>query len=104
MSVVYTIGFQVLPAQLERFQALLNGVLNAMRLEATFIHAVLHRDPEDPFRFMLYETWADHEDVLAVQLHRPYRTEWHAALPELLAGPREVSMWQPIRADGAIGA
>lgn len=104
MSVVYTIGFQVLPAQLERFQALLNGVLDAMRLEATFIHAVLHRDPEDPCRFMLYETWADHEDVLAVQLHRPYRTEWHAALPELLAGPREVSMWQPIRADGAIGA
>jgi len=104
VNVVYAIGFQVLPQQLERFQTLLNGVLDAMRAEDNFINAVLHVDPEDPCRFMLYETWADHEDVMAVQLHRPYRAEWHAALPELLSGPREATMWQPVRADGAIGA
>ena len=57
------------------------------------------RHPEDPTRFMLYETWEDHDEVLAVQLHRPYRHAWHAALPELLATPRDISIWQPLRAD-----
>jgi (4S)-4-hydroxy-5-phosphonooxypentane-2,3-dione isomerase len=48
---------------------------------------------------MLYETWESHEDVLSVQLHRPYRQAYHEALPELLNKPREVAIWQPIRAD-----
>ncbi|MBO1076722.1 putative quinol monooxygenase [Roseomonas marmotae] len=100
MSVVYAIQFQVRPGQLERFTTLLNGLLDAMRAEASFRNAVLHRAPEDPCRFMLYETWADHEEVLAVQVHRPYRAAWNAALPEILAGPREISVWHPLRADG----
>ena len=41
--------------------------------------------PED--RFMLYETWESHEDVMAVQLQRPYRRAWHDALPALLRTP-----------------
>ncbi|RKK05584.1 antibiotic biosynthesis monooxygenase [Pseudoroseomonas wenyumeiae] len=100
MSVVYEIRFTVRPEALGRFTTLLNGVLDAMRAEAGFRNAVLHRDPQDPCRFMLYETWADHQEVVEVEIHRPYRAEWHAALPEILAAPREVSVWQPLRADG----
>jgi quinol monooxygenase YgiN len=101
MSVTYVIAFTVKPDQRERFLSLLNGVLDAMRHEQNFRNATLHRDPADPCRFLLHETWADHQDVLDVQLHRPYRAEWHAALPELLEKEREISMWEPIRADGA---
>ena len=64
-----------------------------------FHEAILHRDPESEDRFMLYETWESHEDVLAVQLRRPYRQAWHEAPPELLGSPRDISIWQPLRAD-----
>ena len=100
MPVTYLIRFDVVPAQRERFLTLLNGVLDAMRAEATFHEAVLHRDPQSEHRFMLYETWESHDDVLAVQLHRAYRQAWHDALPELLRAPRDVTVWEPIRADG----
>jgi quinol monooxygenase YgiN len=99
MPVTYVIRFDVLPNRTDDFLMLLEGVLNAMRDEPSFHHAVLHRDPETAHRFMLYETWEDHDDVVNVQLHRPYRRAWHAALPGLLASPRDVSVWQPVRAD-----
>ena len=99
MSVTYLIVFTVRPEQRERFLSLLNGVLDAMRHEANFVNATLHGDPADPDRFLLHETWADHQDVLDVQLKRTYRDAWHAALPDILAKPRDISVWTPLRAD-----
>ena len=99
MSVTYLIKFDVLPGQRENFLDLLSGVLDAMRSEPMFHEAILHRDPESADRFMLYETWESHEDVMAVQLQRPYRSAWHDALPTLLRQPRDVTVWQPLRAD-----
>jgi autoinducer 2-degrading protein len=103
MPVTYVVRFQVVPDQLDRFMTLLNGVLDAMRDEPAFHHAVLHRDPDSQHRLMLYETWEDHDDVLAHQLNRPYRQAWHAALPELLVKPRDITIWQPLRADRRSG-
>ena len=103
MAVTYVIKFDVVPGQRERFLALLGDVLDAMRGEPMFHEAVLHRDPASEHRFMLYETWESHEDVVAVQVHRPYREAWHAALPELLAQPRDITVWEPLRADRARG-
>ena len=99
MPVTYVIRFEIVPGQRERFLALLNDVLDAMRNEPMFHEAVLHRDPDNENRMMLYETWEDHEDVLGVQIHRPYRQAFHEALPEVLAAPRDISIWHPIRAD-----
>lgn len=83
----------------DEFLALLTPVLDAMRHEPTFINAALHRDPEDPSRFLLYETWADKDELVEVQMKRPYRDAYWARLPELLAGPREVQVWQALRMD-----
>ena len=99
MPVTYLIRFDILPGQRDRFLALLNGVLDAMRHEPMFHNAMLHTDPENGNRMMLYETWEDHQDVLDVQLRRPYREAWHAGLADLLAGPRDISIWHPIRSD-----
>ena len=99
MAVTYIIRFDVKPDQRERFHALLNPVLDAMRHEPMFHEAVLHAHPEDPNVFLLYETWEDHDDVLNVQVKRPYRDAWHAALDGILASPREISVWTPMRAD-----
>lgn len=99
MSVTYLIEFDVKPEERDRFLLLLNSVLDAMRHEPTFISATLNRDPQDENRFMLHESWQDHDEVVAVQVARPYRQEWHAALPEILAGERRISMWQMMRND-----
>jgi quinol monooxygenase YgiN len=99
MAVTYVIKFQVVPEQTSRFLQLLTGVLDAMRREPTFHEAVLHRDPESDHRFMLYETWESDEDVLTIQLQRPYRRAWHDALPTMLERDRGISVWKPIRAD-----
>ena len=99
MAVTYAIRFDVVPEQRERFLTLLNGVLDAMRDEPMFHNALLQQDAEDENRFLLVETWEDHDDVLNYQLSRPYRQAYHDALPELLTGPREFSVWTPLRAD-----
>jgi quinol monooxygenase YgiN len=99
MPVTYIIRFAVVPAERDRFLRMLGGVLNAMRHEPMFHEAILHHDPDDPTRFLLYETWEDHEDVLRVQLERPYRRAWHEALPDLLREPRDISVWESLRAD-----
>ena len=99
MPVTYLIKFQVVPAHSSRFLELLGGVLDAMRDEPMFHEAVLHVDPGSEHRFLLYETWESHEDVLNVQLHRPYRRAWHEALPALLEQERDISIWKPVRAD-----
>ncbi|GHC63030.1 putative quinol monooxygenase [Limoniibacter endophyticus] len=99
MSVTYEIVFHVKPEKRALFLSLLSGVLDAMRHEDTFISATLHEDPSDPLRFMLIETWQDHQDVLDVQLARPYRTEWHASLPALLKEDRLFSLWRELRND-----
>src|SRR5215468_5008479 len=95
MPVTYVIEFHVKPAERARFLSLLGDVLSAMADEANYRNATLHVSPDDPLHFMLYETWASHEDVLNVQLQRPYRNAWHAALPEILEQPREISIWRP---------
>ena len=77
MTVIYIVQLDVHLKQVDYFRTLLNNVLDAMRHEENFREAILHRDPESPCRFMLYEAWADHEDVLGVQLHRPYRQAHH---------------------------
>jgi quinol monooxygenase YgiN len=96
MSVAYTIEFWVKPDERERFLDLLTGVIRSMRAETTSIDATLHVDPEDPGHFFLHEVWRDHDEVISVQLHRPYRREWHSALPELLIRDRRIMIWTPL--------
>lgn len=96
MSVAYVIHFRVRDGQRERFLELLTNVLRAMAHEANYRSATLHEDPVDPRRFLLHEVWADHDDVVEVQIHRPYRKDWHEALPELLDGDRHIEVWQPV--------
>ncbi len=99
MRVTYVITFSIKIGSEEEFLGLLNPVLDAMRHERTFLNAVLHRDPEASHRFMLYETWADSDDVVQVQMHRDYRQLFWAQLPDLLAEARHVQTWAPIRSD-----
>jgi quinol monooxygenase YgiN len=42
--------------------------------------------------------------VLNVQIQRPYRRAFHEALPEMLAAPRDISIWHPVRTDEKAGS
>jgi quinol monooxygenase YgiN len=99
MPVTYVIKFKTVPERRDEFLERLTAVLDAMKHEPTYHGAVLHRDPGDENSFLLYETWESHEEVLKVQLDRPYRAAWHAALPHILEGEREIGIWEPIKAD-----
>jgi len=90
---------RIRPDERARFITLLNTLLDAMRNETTFIDAALHVDLEDSNLFLLHETWVSHDDVLNVQLARPYRQEWNSAPPELLSKEREISVWHKMRDD-----
>jgi quinol monooxygenase YgiN len=94
-----TVPLRVRPGREEEFLRLLAPVLDAMRHEPSLINAVLHRDPEDPAHFLLYETWADMRDLLEVQMRRPYRAAHEARLPALLREPRAPRLWRPLRGD-----
>ncbi len=95
----YVIIFHLKTGVQAQFLRLLEPVLDAMRDESTFVNAVLHQDPSSDATFMLYETWLDREDVLNVQMHRPYRKAFWDTLPQLLAQPRQIQVWKPVRAD-----
>lgn len=95
----YVIIFHLKAGTQAQFLALLEPVLDAMRDEITFINAALHRDPASETTYMLYETWLDREDVLNVQMHRPYRQAFWNTLPQLLAQPRQIQVWKPVRTD-----
>lgn len=97
MAATCTAAFRVRAAQPERFRALPGGVLDAMGAKEGFISVALHADPQDPRRFLLDETWRDHDEVVAAGIKRASRDAWHAALPDLLEAPRETGMPTPLR-------
>jgi quinol monooxygenase YgiN len=98
-NVTFIVTIALEPGCEGEFLDLLTPVLDAMRHEPTFVNAVLHQDPEDSSRFMLYETWADLDDVVQVQMHRDYRKDYWDRLPQLLREPRQIQTWRPMRSD-----
>ena len=103
-GLVVVVSLHVKPGHEEEFLRLLAPVLDAMRHEATFVNAALHQDPEDPTRFMLYETWADRDDLVDVQMGRAYRSAYEARLPAILREPRRAEVWRRLRGDFAFFA
>lgn len=98
-SITIIVINRVRPGCEAEYQRLLEPVLDAMRYEPTFINTILHQDSEDPTRFMLYETWADRDDFFDVQRNKSYRSEYERLLPSLLSAPREITSFNPLRAD-----
>ena len=77
------VSLHLKPGKEAEFLSLLMPVIDAVRLESTFINNFLHQDPEDPTRFMVYENWADRDEFLDVQFKRDYRKPYESRLPEL---------------------
>lgn len=98
-TVVMIVINHVKPNHQQEYIDIVSPVLAAMRHEPTFINTVLHQDPLDSTRFMLYETWADHDEFFKVQMKRNYRRAYEERLPYVLRSPREINFFEPLRAD-----
>jgi quinol monooxygenase YgiN len=96
-----TVAFVVrLPAKPEtsaRMREMLMQVVTAMSREPDFINTWVHEDLNDPHTVILYETWAcSREYFIEHHLKKPYRQEYEAALPDLLAEPRTITFMNTI--------
>ena len=98
-QLVVVVTLKVRPDMEDELLSLLTPVLDAMRHETTFVTAALHRSPDDLTSFMLYEVWADRDDLVNVQMKRDYRATYEARLPDLLREPRRAEIWDRLRAD-----
>jgi len=96
---VVVVANHVKPGFEAEYLELVLPIIDAMRHETSFINNVIHRAPDDPTRFMIYETWADRDDVFNVQIKRDYRKAYEARLPKMLRAPRDMAFWEPLRGD-----
>ncbi|HEU5121814.1 MAG TPA: antibiotic biosynthesis monooxygenase [Candidatus Saccharimonadales bacterium] len=92
----------VKPECVIEFKQILNQVADAAKVESSLISNIAHQDPEDETKFMLWEMWADQKEFFEVQMLRDYRKPYEARLVELLAEPREVRIWNPLRGHVAL--
>ena len=92
---VATVVVHVRPGCEDEFLRLLHLLLDAMRHEPTFINATLHRDPDDPTRFMIYETCrpGPHRGPTPAD----YRKAYLDRLPAILCEERQITVWRPMR-------
>lgn len=58
----------------------------------------MHRLPDDPDRFMLYERWESRE-LLDAHLQEGHLAESNEILDSLLTGMPEVSIWNPLQGE-----
>jgi quinol monooxygenase YgiN len=79
------------------YLSLINAVIDEMRHETSFVNAVVHRSTEDPTVFFLHETWLGRDELFTVQIKRSYRESYEARLPQILRGPREITILEPFR-------
>lgn len=94
---VAVVTIHVKPDCVDEFLRILNKVADAVRGEPMLVSNVAHQDPEDSTKFMLWEIWSDQKDFFEVQMIKEYRKPYEERLLELLAEPREVRIWKPLR-------
>ncbi|MGH8532717.1 MAG: putative quinol monooxygenase [Gammaproteobacteria bacterium] len=70
--------------------------------EPTFIGTSVHRDPEDPTHFVIYEVWRNRENFETVEKKRPYRRAYEESLDRLLDRPRMMTYLVPTWSQGRL--
>jgi quinol monooxygenase YgiN len=87
----FFVFFHLKPGKEREFRLVLDDLLDRMSEEPSFINYFLLQDENEPTRFVIYETWwGTAEEFSRVEAGRDYRVRYEAAVPELLAAPREI--------------
>ena len=69
------------------------GLVAPTRIESGCIQYDLHFDPKDAGKFMFYEIWTSRE-ALDRHLESPHLKAFRARMPELLATPLALGLWE----------
>ncbi|MBA2349464.1 MAG: antibiotic biosynthesis monooxygenase [Solirubrobacterales bacterium] len=99
-KVVVVATVEVKPGSEEAVQALLETVITHTHTEEGNISYALHRDFEQPGRFVMVERWASRE-ALEEHFTKPYMAELFAALPEHVSAPPVIIRTEPVPLGGA---
>jgi quinol monooxygenase YgiN len=86
----------------QEYERLMMEVVERQKAEPTFIGTSVHRDPEDPTHFFLYEVWRDRENFETVQRKRTYRRSYEESLDRLLDRPRTMTFLVPTWSQGRL--
>ena len=87
----FFVHFNPKPGKEREFRNVLDPLLDTMSKETRFVNYFLLQHEKDPSRFAIYETWlGTAEEFQAVEMPRPYRQDYEAAVTGVLAKPREV--------------
>lgn len=94
-KVVVVATVEVKPGSEDVVQALLETAIAHTHTEEGCISYALHRDFEQPQRFVMVERWASRE-ALDEHFTKPYVAELFAALPEHVAAAPEIIRTEPV--------
>lgn len=93
---VILVLLRALPGREEEAAALITGQLARIReQEPACLSIAVHRQAEDPARFMLHETWSDAASFDEFVTTRPYMLDYLERLGALLSD-REMTRWEAV--------
>lgn len=87
--------FKAKPGMEETARETILALVAPTRAEAGCINYDLHRSPDDPSVFMLYENWVSKKD-LDEHLAMPYLQDLLAKADDLFTEPVGIALWQMI--------
>lgn len=94
-AVVVVATVQVKPGSEDAALAALETAIAATHGEEGCLSYALHRDYENPQRFVMVERWASRE-ALEAHFGTPHLGALFAALPDLVAAPPEIIRTEPV--------
>lgn len=98
-DLAFTVEFNVKPEFKEEFLASLHDVVENMAKEDTFVATYLHKDANNPNKFVIYERWSEptFEAFVENQLKgKRYRDEYEANISKWLEKDRGITVLEPI--------
>ncbi|MDX3928609.1 MAG: antibiotic biosynthesis monooxygenase [Shinella sp.] len=90
------------PGLEQEYERLMLEVVERQTAEPTYVGMSVHRDPDDPTHFMLYEAWRDRKDFETVQMKRSYRRNYEETLERLPERPCVMSFHMPTWSQGRL--
>jgi quinol monooxygenase YgiN len=80
-----------------RFLELVDGTIEHIQGESSFIDIQVVQDLDDPDTIMLYETWSDRHDFERNQMKRDYRKAYWEGLQDIMRHPQQVMYMNLVR-------
>ena len=94
-NIIVVATFQARPGKENELRAALTGLLAPTRKEAGCLSYDLHQLPDDPLRFLFYETWASQE-AIGAHMQMPHIQVLLPRVDELCVAFPEIKVWERI--------